>query len=353
MKKRMHNVLVARRHAEAPLPVPPPEHWPLAEPFSIGALSLDNRVVQAPLAGIANWAFRRQSRRHGAGFAVSEMVASMGIHHGNRKTGDMLAVVADERPVGIQLFGGDPAVMAEAARVAVDAGADLIDINMGCPVPKICKTGAGAALLDDMDRATAIVQAMADAVDVPVTVKMRRGMRAGDARPGEAARRLEAAGAAAIFFHPRAAVERYDGRADHSITAQVVAAVSVPVIASGDITTPDEARTIVEETGCAAVAIGRAALGNPWTFQAMATGTDAAPRSLVDTVAEMRHFAGDVRLALGDRRASAYLRKFYPWYLTGHNVTAAEREAIVTSLTLDDAFELLDRLVQRRGAVAA
>jgi nifR3 family TIM-barrel protein len=354
MKKRMHNVLVARRRGDAPAPADgAPERWPLAEPFVIGGLELDNRVVQAPLAGIANWAFRRQSRRHGAGFTVSEMVASMGIHHGNRKTRDMLAVMADERPVGIQLFGGEPEVMAEAARVAVDAGADLVDINMGCPVPKICKTGAGAALLDDMERAEAIVAAMARAVDVPVTVKMRRGMRVGDARPGEAAQRFAAAGAAAIFFHPRAAIERYDGRADHSITAQVVAAVDVPVIASGDITTPEEARAVLEQTGCAAVAIGRAALGNPWAFGAMATGVDAPDRSLADTIAEVHAFTTDVRTALGDHRAGAYLRKFYPWYLAGHDVTTAEREAIVTALTVDHAIELLDQLLSRRGAVAA
>lgn len=351
MKKRMHSVLVSRRN---PLTTAaPPERWPLAEPFSIGSLRLENRVVQAPLAGIANWAYRRQSRRHGAGFTVSEMVASMGLHHANRKTHDMLAVVADEHPVGIQLFGSDPDVMAEAARIAAEAGADLIDINMGCPVPKICKTGAGAALLDDLDRAADIVSAMVRAVEVPVTVKMRRGMRAGDARPGEAARRLVAAGAAGIFFHPRAAVERYDGRADHRITADVVAAVDVPVIASGDITTPAEARAVLEESGCAAVAIGRAALGNPWAFGPMVTGGEASAVSLVDTLAEVRRFADDVSAALGERRACAYMRKFYPWYLTGHDVTVAEREAIVTAPTLEDAIGRLDRLVQGRAAAAA
>jgi tRNA-dihydrouridine synthase B len=354
MKKRMQNVLTARRRGDARPEAPPaPSSWPLAEPFSIGDLRLDNRIVQAPLAGIANWAYRSQSRRHGAGFTVSEMVASMGIHHGNRRTRDMLAVAKTEHPVGVQLFGGDPDIMAEAARVAVDAGADLIDINMGCPVPKICKTGAGAALLDDLDRAAAIVSAMQRAVDVPVTVKMRRGMRVGDARPGEAARRLADAGAAAIFFHPRAAVERYDGRADHGITAQVVAAVDVPVIASGDITTADEARAVLEETGCAAIAIGRAALGNPWTFTAMATGAAPPPMSLAETVQEVHRFAADVRTALGDHRACAYLRKFYPWYLTGHEVPVADREAIVTSPTIDDALQRLDRLVVDRSAAAA
>jgi tRNA-dihydrouridine synthase B len=277
----------------------------------------------------------------------------MGLHHGNPKTRNLLATVADERPVGIQLFGGDPAVMAEAARIAQEAGADLIDINMGCPVPKICKTGAGAALLDDLDRAGEIVSATVRAVSVPVTVKMRSGMRAADARPGEAARRLAGSGASAIFFHPRAAVEQYEGRADHRITAEVVAAVDVPVIASGDITSPAEARSIVEATGCAAVAVGRAALGNPWLFRAMATGADPERPPLEDAVAEIRSFARDALRALGDHRACAYMRKFYPWYLAGHDVPAAAREAVVTAPTLEDAIGRLDRLVGGRAPVAA
>jgi tRNA-dihydrouridine synthase B len=179
--------------------------WPLAEPFRIAGVTAPNRLVQAPLAGIGNWAFRRQSRRHGAGLVVSEMVSSHGVVHGNRRTRDMLAVRADEHPVGIQLFGADPAVMAEAAREVQEAGADLVDVNMGCPVPKICRTGAGAALLAEPGRAAAVVEAMVRAVSIPVTVKMRRGLTSATSRPAETARRLEAAGAAAICIHPRAA----------------------------------------------------------------------------------------------------------------------------------------------------
>ena len=237
--------------------------------------------------------------------------------------------------------------MAEAARRVEEAGADLVDVNMGCPVPKICKTGAGAALLDDLDQAAAIVAAMSAAVRIPVTVKMRRGVRAGDARPAEAARRLVDAGAAAIFFHPRAAIEQYAGTADHRSTAEVVRAVEVPVIASGDITTPAEARAVVQETGCAAVAIGRAALGNPWAFRDMATGSVRPRPSLEETLAEILAFAEDVRAALGDHRAGAYMRKFYPWYLTGHGV-AGLREEIVTAPTLDAALDRLGRLAGGR-----
>ncbi|MEW6582232.1 MAG: tRNA dihydrouridine synthase DusB [Actinomycetota bacterium] len=362
MKKRMHAVLVARREGAPPARAAEAAGaWPAAEPFAIGGLRLANRVVQAPLAGIANWAFRRQSRRHGAGLAISEMIASLGLRHGNRKTLDMLALAPDERPTGIQVFGADPDAMAEAARAAEQAGADLVDVNMGCPVPKVCKTGAGAALLDDPSRAEAIVAAMVRAVRIPVTVKMRRGVRVADARPVETARRLVDAGAAAVFFHPRAATEEYAGTADHSVTAQVVAAVDVPVIASGDVTGPAEAAAVLRDTGCAAVAVGRAALGNPWVFGAIATGHPAAPPSLADVAREVEAFAADARAALGDDRACAYLRKFYPWYLAAHDVPAARREALVTAPTLDEALTLLrdlvepppDRARQPRQAAAA
>lgn len=347
----MRSILVARRDGgERPAREAPPAAWPLAEPFAIGGLRLANRVVQAPLAGIANWAFRRQSRRHGAGLAVSEMIASLGLRHGNRTTRDMLAIAPDEHPVGIQLFGADPDAMAEAARDAEAAGADLVDVNMGCPVPKICKTGAGAALLDDLDRAEAIVARMVAAVRVPVTVKLRRGVRVADARPAEAARRLAAAGAAAIVFHPRAAVEEYEGRADHRVTAEVVRAVDVPVVASGDIDGPQEALRVVSDTGCAAVAIGRPALGNPWLFGAVASGRSPQRPPLPAVVDEIARFAADARIALGDARACVYMRKFYPWYLAGYGVPRELREALLTAPTLDAALGLLAGLVAARTA---
>ncbi len=162
--------------------------WPLAEPFAIGRLTIPNRVVQPPLAGIANWAYRAQSRRHGVGLAVSEMVSSHGIVHDNVRTNDMLDTTRDEGLVSIQLFGANPAVMADAARRAADRGADLLDINMGCPVKKVCKTGAGAALLTDPQVGARMVEAVVGAVDIPVTVKMRRGMTPATAAPIEAAR---------------------------------------------------------------------------------------------------------------------------------------------------------------------
>lgn len=344
MKKRMRGVMATRTVPAAAAAGPAPADWPLARPFRIGDLEVPNRVVQAPLAGIGDQAFRRQAHRHGAGLVVSEMVASMGLHHGNRRTADMLAIHPDEALTAIQLFGTDPAVMAEAARAAWQAGAVAVDVNMGCPVPKICRTGAGAALLADPRVAARIVRAMADAVPVPVTVKMRRGLTPRDARPAEAARIFADAGAAAIAFHPRAAAEEYAGRADHAITAEVVRAVRIPVMASGDITTAEEARRVHEDTGCAAVMIGRAALGDPWILRAMATGEPSARPDLAGVVAEVRAFAADARAAMGDHRACHHLRKFYPWYLAGEDVPQRAIAELVTAPGLDDALAHLDAL---------
>ncbi len=343
--------LITDRSAAAPPSVEGP--WPLAEPFRIADVVIPNRVIQAPLAGIANWAFRGQSRRHGAGMAVSEMVSSMGIIHGNDRTDAMYETSRDDTPVAIQLFGADPTAMADAARAVADAGADLIDINMGCPVKKVCKTGAGAALLTDPSVGAEVVAAMVAAVDIPVTVKMRRGMTPATADPVGAARAFVDAGAAAIFFHPRTASEEYEGRADHRHTAEVAAAVSVPVIASGDIDSPAEAYRVMTEHGATAVAIGRAALGNPWLYGEIAVGKNGPERPLTDVVTEVERFAHDIVVAIGAHRGCAYMRKFYPWYLAGHEVAAAERDALLTAATLDEALALLRGLTQRSLQPAA
>jgi nifR3 family TIM-barrel protein len=340
----MKGVIADRTAADTDRAVPGVS-WPLAEPFSIGDLEVPNRVVQAPLAGIANAPFRVQSQRHGAGLAISEMVASMGVHHGNARTVEMLRLDPDERRTGIQLFGAVPEAMAEAALAAEAHGAVLVDINMGCPVPKICKTGAGAALLADPTRAAAIVAACAGAVRIPVTVKLRRGLTPSESCPVEVARRLADAGAAAITIHPRAAAEEYRGAADHRITAELVAALEVPVIASGDITTPHAADEVVRQTGAAAVMIGRGGLGDPWLYRAIATGRPSERPGLAGVIDELRGFADEIVALMGERRGVHYLRKFYPWYLAGEPVA---HDAVAELLVIEE----FDRVLERLAALA-
>ena len=208
----------------------------LRQSWRIGPVEIPSRVVLAPMAGVSVQAFRRQGRRFGAGLVCSEMVSCAGIEHRNERTLGYLRVGADEHPLAIQIFGSDPPVMAEAARMVAAAGADIVDINFGCPVRKVTKTGAGATLLDDPERACRIVEAVAGAVDIPVSVKMRRGLENGSRRCLEVGPRLVEAGAQTLTLHPRSARQMYTGEADHSLTAELVELVDVPVIASGDVT---------------------------------------------------------------------------------------------------------------------
>src|ERR1700752_632639 len=188
------------------------------------------------MAGVSVQAFRRQGRRHGAGLVCSEMVSVAGIQHRNERTLGYLRVASDEHPLAIQIFGSEPAAMAEAARMVEAAGADIVDINFGCPVRKVTKTGAGAHLMEDPELACRVVESVAAAVEVPVTVKMRRGVTNGSRACLELGPRLVEAGAAALTLHPRSAQQMYTGKADHALTAEVVAHVDVPVLASGGVT---------------------------------------------------------------------------------------------------------------------
>src|SRR6266498_1085340 len=228
----------------------------LRYPWRIGPVEVPTRLVLAPMAGVSVQAFRRQGRRFGAGLVCSEMVSFAGLEHRNERTLGYLRVARDEHPLAIQIFGSEPAVMAEAAEMVVAAGADIVDINFGCPVRKVTKTGAGATLLEDPDRACAIVGAVASAVDVPVSVKMRRGLEDGSRACLDVGPRLVDAGAATLTLHPRSAKQMYTGRADHSLSAELVDLVGVPVIACGDVTSRARAQTVLATTGAAAVMVG-------------------------------------------------------------------------------------------------
>src|SRR6476660_4183729 len=209
----------------------------LTEPFRIADVEISNRVLLAPLAGIGNWFVRLQAKRHGAGLAVSEMISSFGLHHRNERTlRELMRIHPDEHPVSVQLFGHDAEVMRSGAAIAAAAGADLIDINMGCPVPKVRKTGAGAQLLRDPELALALARAAGEGSGLPVTVKLRSGIEAGDRSGFDLGVRLaEQAGVAAIAVHPRAATKGHSGSPDYALTRELVERVDIPVIVSGGL----------------------------------------------------------------------------------------------------------------------
>jgi tRNA-dihydrouridine synthase B len=288
----------------------------LRESWFIGDVEVPTRVVLAPMAGVSVQAFRRQGRRFGAGLVCSEMVSCAGIEHRNERTLGYLRVASDEHPLAIQIFGSEPRAMAEAARMVEAAGADVVDMNFGCPVRKVTKTGAGAHQLEDPSLACAITAAVANAVSVPVSVKMRRGVEDGSRRCLELGPQLVEAGASVLTLHPRSAKQMYTGYADHTLTAELVSRVDVPVIASGDITSRAKAQSVLDATGASAVMVGRAAQGNPWAVAEIVDG-DAAEPSREEVAAELIHFIRETVRELGERRASGFLKKFYAWYL-GH-----------------------------------
>jgi tRNA-dihydrouridine synthase B len=307
----------------------------LRESWFVRDVEIPTRLVLAPMAGVSVQAFRRQGRRFGAGLVCSEMVSCAGIEHRNEKTLGYLRVASDEHPLAIQIFGSEPRTMAEAARMVEAAGADLVDINFGCPVRKVTKTGAGATLLDDPARAAAIVEAVAGAVEVPVSVKMRRGLRDGDRTCLEVGPQLVDAGAATLTLHPRSAQQMYTGTADHALTAELVSLIDVPVIASGDVTSRAKAQTVLATTGAAAVMVGRGAQGNPWALREIVDGDGAEP-SREEVVAELVLFIRETVRELGERRASGFLKKFYGWYLgRGRFPKPFKQELVVLDSTED------------------
>ena len=288
----------------------------LTAAWRIGEVEIPSRIVLAPMAGVSVQAFRRQGRRYGAGLVCSEMVSSCGLSYGNERTLGYLRIARDEHPLAVQIFGSEPERMAEAAGMVVDAGADIVDINIGCPVRKVTKTGAGASALEDHELALRVAGAVVEAVDVPVTVKMRRGLKNGSRAALDLGPRLEDLGVAALTLHPRSAQQMYTGVADHTLTAELVELVSVPVIASGDIVDRETAERVLADTGAAAVMVGRGAQGRPWALREMA-GAGSADAERDEVVAELVRFMREVVREMGEERAVGFLRKFYGWYLRG------------------------------------
>lgn len=295
-------------------------------------------LLMAPMAGVSDAAYRMMARAGGASVAYSEMVSVAGLHYASQKTWELVMPRDPEPDIAVQLFGSDP----EQFREAVVAVADrlgsklvLIDINMACPVPKVTKGGAGSALLDDPDRAAAIVRACVDEAAVPVTVKIRRGRRMGEELAPEFARAVADAGAAAVAIHGRYANQLYHGEADWSAVRRVAEAVDVPVIGSGDVMSHDNALRMMEQTGCTAVMIARGTYGNPWVFSEMTASREQ----------RLAAFACHVRLLEATGAHMARARSLAGWYLRGMPHAAYWRNYAMTCRTAEDYLDLANQLV--------
>lgn len=315
--------------------------------MKIGPITVDTPLVLAPMAGVTSHAFRLLCRRYDVGLVVTELLSSHAIHYKNKKTFGMFDWTDEERPVSVQLFGGEPDLMAEAAQVVEENGAEIVDLNMGCWVPKVAKTGAGAALLKDVCLAQQVVKAMVDAVKVPVTVKIRSGWDRSNTTAIEFAQRAQDVGASAIAVHARYANQGFTGSADWSIIRRVKDAVTIPVIGNGDVVTVDDAKRMIDETGCDGVMIGRAAMGNPWIFRQtkhfLETGErlpdPALPERIEAALFHLKTMAATPNV--GEERAVKEMRGQLTHYFKGFPGVSSLRGSIVKAETIAEVESLL------------
>ena len=319
--------------------------------MKIGNLSIETPIFLAPMAGVTDYPFRVLCKEQGAGIVYSEFVSAHGIIRENLKTLQMIKFSDFERPIGIQIFGDSPEIMAEAAmQVENKFEPDIIDINYGCPVPKITKKGAGSAALRDLCLMDDITAAVVESVpNTPVTVKMRAGWNISSIVIPEAGQRLEKLGVKAIALHPRTTKEGYSGRANWKLINELKKSVSIPVIGNGDIKSPTDILSMFEETGCDAVMIGRAALGNPWFFkEAVATYKGLTPPSPPTTSTRIKgcksHFINMIEWH-GERAATNLMRKHFGWYLRGFEGASSYRQSLVMASNRDEMFSILNSIV--------
>jgi tRNA-dihydrouridine synthase B len=319
--------------------------------MKIGNLSIETPIFLAPMAGVTDYPFRVLCKEQGAGIVYSEFVSAHGIIRENLKTLQMIKFSDFERPIGIQIFGDSPEIMAEAAMLVENKfEPDIIDINYGCPVPKITKKGAGSAALRDLCLMDDITAAVVESVpNTPVTVKMRAGWNISSIVIPEAGQRLEKLGVKAIALHPRTTKEGYSGRANWKLINELKKSVSIPVIGNGDIKSPTDILSMFEETGCDAVMIGRAALGNPWFFkEAVATYKGLTPPSPPTTSTRIKgcknHFINMIEWH-GERAATNLMRKHFGWYLRGFEGASSYRQSLVMASNRDEMFSILNSIV--------
>lgn len=322
--------------------------------MQIGSLRIENPVFLAPMAGVTDYAFRLLCKEQGAGVVYSEFVSAQGIIRENSKTLNMITFSDVERPLGIQIFGDNPEVMSKAAKeIAHRFNPDIIDINYGCPVPKVTKKGAGSASLKDLFLMDDITAAVVEAVkDRPVTVKMRAGWDKNSIVIPEAGPRLESLGVSAITLHPRTANQKYTGKADWPLIKALKESVNIPVIGNGDIKSPEDAANMFRETGCDAIMIGRASLGNPWIFKQINDsrfGRESQTPSRTDLVQMCERHLDLLIQDKGEFVAGNLIRKHFGWYVKGFPGAARLRKALVTSSGIDEMREILSAMKDWEG----
>lgn len=299
--------------------------------FFIGSVKVEHPTVLAPLAGITNLPLRLLAKEAGCGLVCSEMISANGLVYGAAKTHQMLASTPAEKPLSLQIFGSAPGIMAEAARIVEESAADIIDINCGCSVKKILKSGSGSALMDDLERTTQILKAVRAAVKIPLTIKMRTGWDPSGKQALNLARIAESCGVNAVALHPRTARQGFGGTADWGLIKKMKSSLSIPVIGNGDIMQPEDALRMKSQTGCDGVMVGRAAIGNPMIFgqiNALLAGRQPSPVPLEMRIRIMERYVQDSVRYLGETRACYMLRSRLAWFVKGLANASHFRQAI-------------------------
>lgn len=317
----------------------------LGRHMRIGSVVLDNFMVLAPLAGITNLPFRLLAKASGCGLVCSEMISSNGLVNTSAKTYAMLESRKEEKPLSVQIFGSDPAIMAEAAAMVEDSGADILDINLGCAVKKVIKTGSGAALMKVPKQVEKILDAVRKAITIPLTVKIRTGWDKSGMDAFKIADIAEACGAEGITVHPRLATQGFAGNADWSLIAAVKKNVSISVIGNGDVVAPQDVLTMKTETGCDAVMIGRAAIGNPWIFSQALSLMNGKEMVLPDPSERFNVMKKYIKTSIecfGEKRACRMMRSHLGWFVKGLVYSGRFRESIKGISTEKDALSLLE-----------